>query len=350
LILSAATLLVVGLLALWSASSVQPNHGDFRKQVVGIILGVPFFFLFFLVDPRVWGYYSRAVYTLMLALLGLVFVPGVARSAKGAERWIDIGPVALQPSEIAKLLIILVFADYMARQSPSLRTVPGLIKSLLFIIPPFLLVAAQPNLSTSLCFLAIWAGISLVAHQRIRYLVVLALMGIAVFGLAWKMDLIKPYQKERVVEYMSGNLGFHTERSLTSIGSGGLGGRGFLQGELKEARYVPEATTDFIFAVISEEGGFVGSVLVVCLYAFFLWRIWLVAAAANVRLFKFMAAGVFVVFSFHVLVNLYVVAGLIPVTGVPLPFISFGRSAMLLTLAALGLLLNLRGREKQLVF
>lgn len=350
LVISVALLLLVGLLALWSASAVQKNHADFRAQVTGILFALPFFLVFLMVDPRIWGYYSRAVYASMLALLLLVKVPGVGRTGGGAERWINLGPVALQPSEIAKLLVILTLADYMARQGSKLRTVRGFLLSFLHVLPPFLLVAAQPNLSTSLVFLAIWVGASIVANQKLKYLLYIAATFAAIATVAWNSSLIKDYQKERVLAWFQGGQSYHTQHAVITIGSAQLIGAGILQGPLKEAKFVPEATTDFIFTVIAEEGGFIGSILVLCLYAFFLYRVWLVVFSANVPLFKYIAAGIFVVFSFHTLVNLLVVVGVIPVTGVPLPFMSFGRSAMLLSFAAVGLLLNIRGREKQLVF
>jgi rod shape determining protein RodA len=338
------------LIALWSASAVQKGHADFRGQVIGIVLALPVVFLFLAVEPRIWAVHSRIVYCVMLALLLLVKVPGLGRAAGGAERWVQIGPVGFQPSELAKILVVITFADFLAREGSSLRTVGGFVKSLLHILPPFLLVALQPSLSASLTFLAIWGGMSIVAHQRIRNMLGMAAAAVALFLIAWNSGLLKPYQAQRLLDYVSGDYGYHTERSLTSIGSGGLVGQGIGRGPLKEAKYVPEATTDSIFAVISEEGGFVGAVLVVLLYAYFFWRVWLVVMEAESKLYRYMAAGLFVIFSFHTLVNLFVAVGLMPNTGMPLPFISFGRSAMLLCLAGVALLINIRSRERRLVF
>jgi rod shape determining protein RodA len=306
--------------------------------------------LFLIVDPRIWGLYSKLVYAFMIVMLLLVKVPGFGRTGGGAERWIQLGPIGLQPSEIAKLLVVLAFADYLARQGPSLLTFGGFVKSFLFILPPFLIIAAQPSLSASITFLFIWAGMSIIANQRLRYLAVMGVVAVSAFGIAFKTGLIKPYQMDRLVEYVSGASGYHTERSITSIGTGGLIGQGFDKGPLKEAKYVPESTTDSIFAVISEEGGFVGSSLVILLFGFFLWRIWLVVLGCETKLYRYTAAGIFIIFSFHTLVNLLVSVGLVPNTGIPLPFISFGRSAMLLCLASVAILLNIRSREKAQVF
>lgn len=350
LLISAVLLVLAGLLALWSASSVQANHADFRSQALGIVLALPAFFIFLLVDPRVWRNYSKFLFLFTLLLLVLVWVPGFGRSGGGADRWITLGPVGLQPSEIAKLLVILTLADCFHRYQTHIRSLKYLGLTFLHVLPSFLLVAAQPSLSTSLVFVAIWVAMSIVAGQNLKYLATIAAVGAALFAFAWQSDVIRPYQKERVRDYVSGELGFHSERSLASVGSGRFIGEGFARGPLKEAKYVPEATTDFIFTVVAEEGGFVGSSLLIALYGFFLFRVWLVAMNANYRFYRYIATGIFTVFAFHTLVNLFVVLGVFPVTGVPLPFISFGRTAMLLSLAAVGLLLNVGGREKQLVF
>ena len=350
LLISTVLLLLAGLLALWSASAVQPNHDDFRAQVQGIVLALPAFFIFLFVDPRVWRHYSKFLFIFTLVLLMLVWVPGLGRSGGGAERWITIGPVGLQPSEIAKLLVILTLADSFHRYQTHIRSLKFFALTFLHVLPAFILVAAQPSLSTSLVFLSLWVAMSIVAGQNLKYLATVAAVGAALFAFAWQSDLIRPYQKDRVKDYVSGELGFHTERSLASVGSGRFIGEGFARGPLKEAKYVPEATTDFIFTVVAEEGGFVGSSLLIALYGFFLYRVWLVAMNANYRFYRYVATGIFTVFAFHTLVNLFVVLGVFPVTGVPLPFVSFGRTAMLLSLAAVGLLLNIRGREKQLVF
>jgi rod shape determining protein RodA len=350
LLISTILLLLAGLASLWSASSVQAGHSDFRSQVTGILFAIPIFLGFLFVDPRIWRHYSKIIFIGTILLLLLVWVPGFGRSGGGAERWISIGPIGLQPSEIAKLLVILSLADAFHRYQTHIRSLKFLALTFLHVLPAFLLVAAQPNLSTSLVFVCIWIAMSIVAGQDLKYLVIIAATGALVFAVAWQADLIRPYQKKRVKEYVSGDLGFHTERSLASVGSGKFIGEGFAQGPLKEAKYVPEATTDFIFSVVAEEGGFVGSALLISLYGFFLYRVWVVVVDANFRFYRYVATGIFTVFAFHTIINLFVVLGIFPVTGVPLPFVSFGRTAMLLSLAAVGLLINIRGREKQLVF
>src|SRR5688572_16820132 len=238
LLISTVLLILAGLLSLWSASAVQSNHADFRSQVVGILFSLPVFLVFFLVDPRVWRHYSKTLFAFTILLLLLVWVPGLGRSGGGAERWITIGPIGLQPSEIAKLFVILTLADCFHRYQTHIRSLKYLGLSFLHVLPAFLLVAAQPSLSTSLVFLVVWVAMSVVAGQNLKYLATIAAVGAALFAFAWQSDLIRPYQKERVRDYVSGELGFHTERSLASVGSGGFIGEGIGRGSLKEAKYV----------------------------------------------------------------------------------------------------------------
>lgn len=350
LVISATILIGLGLFTLYSASAVQAGHRDFLKQATWVFIALPVFGLFLFMDPRVWGHYRPLLYGLNVFLLIAVFLPILGHAAKGSQRWVDIGPFQLQPSEPAKLLLVLTLADYLARRRESLRTLKGLCFSFLHVLPLFVLVYRQPDLGTSLVFICIWIGMSLVAGQRLRLLFLAFVTGVALFALAWNSPLIRDYQKERVRSLFSGEGHYHTDVAAQAMGTGGLVGSGYLRGELKESRLVPEQTTDFIFTVIAEEGGFVASLGILALFAFFLWRVWLIVANARVRLFQYMAAGCFVVYSFHILVNLLMVVHLIPVVGVPLPFWSYGGSALVVNFAMLGLLINLRSREKHDVF
>lgn len=346
LFLSAGLLLLIGLLTLYSATG---GGGEFRKQILWLIVAVPFAILFYRVDPRVWALYSRSIYLVTLVLLALVWFPGLSHAVNKADRWIGIGSFQFQPSEPAKLLIIITFADFLARWRSKIRSLKGLAFSFLHILPAFGLVLLQPDLGTSLVFIALWVGMSIVAKQKLQ-LFGLALICGAVLALgAYRVGVIKPYQLGRVEELLSGG-NYHSKTALISIGSGGLIGKGYNHGLLKESGLVPVQETDFIFTVIAEETGFIGSALTVLAFAFFLWRVWQVVQGSSVPLFRYMATGVFIVFSFHTLVNLLMVLGLFPVVGVPLPFISYGGSKMVLLFAMLGLLFNIRQRERVLAF
>jgi rod shape determining protein RodA len=348
LLASVGLLLLIGFLALWSASAIRPGHPEFKRQWVALLVSLPLLFIFLRTDPRVFAWYSRIVYLIALLLLVLVLVAGKAE--EGAVRRIDLGPFDFQAGEVALFLMVFTLGALIARLRSGFATPSGFILSLLHVLPLAALVMLQPNLSRALTFFAVWAGMSVISGQRIRYIAVFLALLIPLTIVAYRAGVIKPYQAKRWVDYVSGNLSFHTQRAIISVGSGEVVGQGFGRGELKEARFVPVATTDFIFAVIAEEVGFVGSVLVVCAYAFFLYRVWLVVANANGVYQRNVAAGIFVVFSYHTLVNLLVVVGLFPVTGVPLPFVSYGGTAMVVNMMMVGTLLSLRLREKGEMF
>lgn len=347
LVLASAGLIFFGLLSLYSADTVSVGHSHFKRQLLWMVVAIPFCALFWFVDPRKLASFSKVLYALNLTLLVAVFFLG--KEAKGSVRWIDLGPFQIQPSEIAKLFVILTLADVLIRFRDELPTIRGLLLSLLHVAIPFVLVFKQPDLGTSIVFVCIWFGMSLVAGQRKRYLLGCFIVGLGAFALLWNSGFIRDYQKARVEALFSGD-DYHSRMARYSIGYGGVTGQGYLRGDMKASRLVPEQTTDFIFTVIAEEWGFIGSTLVVVGYAYFLWRVWLVAANASVRLYRYIAAGIYVVFAFHIVVNLLMVVGLLPVVGVPLPFFSRGGSALVLNFSMVALLLNLRAREKHLVF
>lgn len=345
---SALILLLVGMITLYSASAVQPGHAPFWKQTTWLVLAIPAFALFLFMDPRSWGFYRWWLYGISIGMMLFVDLFGAVRG--GAQRWFDLGPLNVQPSEIAKIILILTLADLIVRKKDTFRTFRTFSISLLHVLPIFILVLRQPDLGTSLVLICIWLGMSLVAGQKLRYLAGFVLAAVGFFALAWNTPIIREYQKERIRALVSGEGSYHTKVAELSIAYGRVVGVGYSKGALKESGLVPAQTTDFIFTVVAEEGGFIASVLIVGLYALFLWRVWLVVLNSTVLLFRYMAAGIFVVYSFHVLVNLGMVVGLLPVVGVPLPFMSYGGTAMVLNFALLGLLLNLRSREKNLVF
>lgn len=348
LIVSVIVLLFIGFLALWSASAIRPGHPEFKRQWVALFASLPFFLVFLRTDPRLYAWYSRIVYLVALALLVLVLVVGKAE--EGAVRRIDLGPFDLQAGDVALFLMVFTLGALIARLRDGFATPVGFTVSLLHVLPLAALVVLQPNLSGALTFFAVWVGMSVISGQRIRYMALFLALLIPLTIFAYRAGVIKPYQARRWVDYVSGNLSFHTQRAIISVGSGEVVGQGFGRGELKEARFVPVATTDFIFAVIAEEAGFIGSVLVVCAYGFFLYRVWLVVADASGVYQRNVAAGIFVIFSYHTLVNLLVVVGLFPVTGVPLPFISYGGTAMVVNMMMVATLLNLRLRERGEMF
>lgn len=354
-ILLAATLMLAlfGLVMIYSASS---EPGPFQpssfviKQSVYLLVGLSLMAFMATIDYRFFEGLTWPAYALTLGLLVVVLLLG--HTAYGSTRWIDLGPFPLQPSELAKLSMVLVLARLLAvkprYQKPSVR----FLLSLGLMLPVLGLVFAQPDLGTTLVIAAIWLALVLVAGTRLRYLVTLALLSVPLGLLAWKV-LLKPYQVARILVFLdpySSPLddGYNIIQATISVGAGGLQGQGYLSGSQSQLHYLRVQHTDFIASVIAEEFGFVGMLALLLLYGIVLWRMIRVASLARDRYGELIAAGIATVMLFQVFVNIGMNVRLMPVTGIPLPFISYGGSSLVTLLAAEGLLQSVLLRHKKL--
>ncbi len=353
LLASVFILICVGLLSVYSATQ-GAMHGSFYKQIFWYLLSLVPLILMAVIDPNAWKRRWVWVYLLNLALLLIVDIGG--REAKGAQRWISLpGGFQFQPSEFAKLFTIFTLAHLFSRMGDEVKTGWGTIKTLIHIGIPSLLIFKQPDLGTAMIIFVIWFGMAFVAGTRWLHLVVVILVGVLAFAGAWQFGAIHQYQKDRLVSFINPDLdpdytGYHIRQARIAVGSGQALGKGYGLGTQKKGRFIPEQHTDFIFAVIAEEGGLAATALLIGAFALFLWRIWLIIAEAQDRYYQLLATGVFTMFSVHIVVNIGMTIGLAPVVGVPLPFISYGGSMTLVAVALVGLLLGIRGREEQLVF
>ena len=349
LLLTTLLLMGVGLLSLYSAT-YQWAPELFRRQLLWLGLGLTGMATLALIDPAVWMRHWRWLYALNLLMLLMVDLIGAER--KGAQRWLELpGGFQVQPSEFAKLLLILTLASLFARMGASVRTPRGFLISLLHAALPALLVFKQPDLGTSIVLGALWFGMVYLAGAPLRWLALVALAGVFAFGAMWHWNLLKDYQKARLVSFLNPEAdpqqsGYHILQARIAIGSGQLTGKGYLHGTQKNLRYIPEQHTDFIFVVIGEEGGFLGAVGFLALYGFFLYRVWRVMVSASQEFYRLMAGGILVFFLFHLMTNVGMTLGLFPVVGIPLPFVSLGGSMLITTCAAVGFLLGARLREQ----
>ncbi|HZH99410.1 MAG TPA: FtsW/RodA/SpoVE family cell cycle protein [Fimbriimonadaceae bacterium] len=351
LLLSAATLLLVGLLSLHSLD-VATGSAHLRRQAIRIVIGLIPLSVMYFVPPKAWLRFATPLYWLNLMLLVSVLLIG--KSGKGATRWIDLGPIEFQPSELAKLLTVLTLSAFLFSRLGEIRRLKTFLLGLVHVAAPLALVFAQPHLGATLVIVVTWLGVSLAAGVPIRYLGAGVLIVIAGLGLAWNLPgVLKPYQRERVEAMFSpdekGNA-FQPVRAQIAFGLGGVTGAGYLQGDQKKGKFIPEQHNDFIFTVVGEEGGLIGSALVIFLFGFFFYRAWLVVVRAEDRFHKMVAAGVFSVFTFHTIVNLGMNLQLLPVVGLWLPFMSYGGTAIWLCMAGVGLLLNIRNQQEEAVF
>ncbi len=346
-------LCLLGITAIYSAT--WDDGAVFaRKQAVWLLLGAFLAVVVAWVDYRLLVRFSRPLYYLNIVMLLAVLKLG--SSAKGAQRWISLGGgFNLQPSEVAKIIVIISLAAYLTANRHALDSFWGVAKALLFTLVPMGLILRQPDLGTSLVLIAIWFGMVWVAGARARHLALIAFAGLAGFSGMWHVGLIKDYQKQRLVSFLDPKAdpqgsGWHTIQSEIAIGSGGLVGKGLLHGTQSQGHFIPEQHTDFINTVIGEELGFMGSCVLLLLFFALIYRGVRIAAECDDSEGRLIATGIVAMLTFHVFVNLGMTVHIMPVTGVPLPFLSYGGSAMLLNMASVALLFNIQRHRADLRF
>jgi len=323
--------------------STFPGH-----QAVFAVLGLALLIVFTAIDTKVIQAAGYPIYIVNLLLLVAVAVIG-ARS-HGAQRWIDVGFFRFQPSELAKLLIILTLAKFFADNRARLHLFRYVLLSLAIVGLPVALVYVQPDFGTSMVLIAIWLGMAVMAGVRLVHLGLLG-MGVALAGpLLWQF--MKDYQRTRLLIFMNpesdpSGEGYNMIQSRISVGSGGWLGQGFAQGTQSQLDFLKVQHTDFIFAVLGEELGFVGAMALFLLFIILLFRIVRSASVQKEVFGRTFAAGVASMLLFQIFINVGMTVGLMPVTGIPLPFISYGSSNLLTTLMAFGVLQSLLTGSKK---
>ncbi|MBV6457554.1 MAG: putative lipid II flippase FtsW [Fimbriimonadaceae bacterium] len=351
LVVSAAILLFFGLTSLYSFDHGRGER-NFIDQAVRVIIGFGPFLLFLLVDYRFWRRIAVPMYVLNVGLLALVVVMG--SQGGGAQRWLNIGPIEFQPSEMTKLLMTLTLATFFANRLDRIRSVWTFGASFLHVLPSLVLVFAQPHLGATLVLIVTWLAVSWFMGVPGKFIIGAIALAAALLVFSVKTPgILSDYQLKRlegmVVSDERGK-GYQQMRASLAFGVGGVSGSGFLKGEQKAAGNIPEQRTDFIFTIIGEEGGLVGSTLVLAAFLFFFYRIWLVTYQAPDEFGRGIAAGILSVLGFHTVVNLGMNLQLTPVVGLWLPWMSYGGTAIWLCMACLGLLLSIRLRTDASMF
>jgi len=389
-------LTLLGLLMIFSTTySAEAKAGHdawlfIKRQLAALGLGLVFMGFFTYLDYKHLRYVSWILYALMLLMLVVVQFSGSA--AQGAQRWMTFGRLSFQPSEISKLIVIMVLASYFDFR----REKANIITPLILAGIPFLMVFKQPDLGTALVILAIALGVliwnktsptlllltftpllSLILRQNlygwIAYLIILwgvlyfsrvklkdlllilglnLVVGIA-FPILWGM--LKEYQRLRIVSFLNPGLdpkgmGYHTLQSKIAIGAGGLFGTGFMHGTQTQLQFIPIQHSDFIFSAVGEEFGLIGAGLTLFLFVMLIWRTVLMADEARDNFGSNLAAGIAVMLFFHVFVNIGMTLGLLPVVGIPLPFLSYGGTSLVMNLIAIGILQSVAMRRQKLIF
>jgi len=356
LVLAACGLAVLGLAAIYSStfSSLRaqglPEGLIMRRQLLNLGLGLGGMVAVSLLDYRRLQAWAAVVFGAVVLVLGLVLTP-LGSASNGAQSWFELGAYQVQPSEYAKVAMIVVLAAVFGatRVSPGLRQLAAGLAAWAVVCG---LILLQPDFGTFMVFVPILFGVLLVGGVRLRWLLVLALVGsIGVVGM-FKLNVLKEYQKERLTAFIDPGADpdgrgytYNARQALIAIGSGGVTGKGYLRGTQTNLQYVPEQKTDFVFTVVGEELGFAGAMLLLALLALLAWRGLRIAAVARDPFGALIAAGVVSMLVFQAFVNIGMTIGIMPITGIPLPFVSYGGSSLVSSFLAVGLLENVHMRR-----
>ena len=330
------------------------------KQLIWVIIGTCAAAAVVYIPYEDWRKYTKHLYVINILMLGAVLVLG--HTAMGAQRWINIGPFVFQPSEFAKLIIIIVLADFLANREGRIRNLKELLPCFIYVGIPMIFILLQPDLGTSLVFTAILFGMLFIASSRPVLVTGIFSGGLAaVVGLVWShlrfgtWIPLHDYQLKRLTIFLDPwsdiqGAGYHVIQSQIAIGSSGLWGKGLLHGTQSFLEFLPIRHTDFIFSVLGEEFGFIGAFLLLCLFAVFLYRGVRIAAESKDLYGTLIAVGIVSMFTFQIMINVGMTIAIMPVTGIPLPLFGYGGSSMITNLVAIGALLNIYLRRQKNIF
>lgn len=346
LLLLLLLLCVTGLIILFSASG--GNAALVERQATHMALGFIVMFIGAQFDPRTYARWGLAAYGIGIVLLIAVLVVG--KTGKGAQRWLDLpGLPAFQPSEILKIAVPIALAWFLTRE-PLPPTMKSIFGALIGLGVPFALILKQPDLGTSLLIAISGIFVIFLAGIRWKWIVGFSSILLSLVPVMW-LFVMRPYQKQRVLTFLNPESdrfgsGWNIIQSKTAIGSGGFEGKGFMQGTQSQLDFLPESHTDFIIAVLSEEMGFIGAALLICVYVAITLRGMMICIRARDSFGRLLAGSLTLTFFIYVFVNIGMVSGILPVVGVPLPLISYGGTSIVTLLASFGLLMSVSTHQK----
>ncbi len=341
---------VIGVLSIYSATWT-PHTDIYRldpfvlRQMVWVAAGFLIMLMVANTDHLKLADMGYILYALNLLALVAVLLFSPARY--GARRWIQLGFFSFQPSEFVKITSVLALASFLGEKKETKGSFGNFIGAMMLIAPSFILIFLQPDLGTAMVLVPIMFFILLVAEERVKYIITVAVMGIASLPVLWQ--LLRSYQKQRLLVFINPNAdplgaGYTIIQSRIAIGSGGLWGKGFLGGTQSYLRFLPERHTDFIFSVIGEQWGFIGASVVILIFALVIWRGITITKKSKDVFARCISAGIVSLFFFQVFVNIAMTMGLTPVVGLPLPAVSYGGSNTITSFIAIGILLSVSRR------
>ncbi len=349
LLFFALPITIAGLLTMQSYGS---GSMFFYRQMTWLALAVVTFFITAFIDVSMLKK-TQVLVVLFLGAVGVLMLISVAgRTANGAQSWLSLGGLSVQPSDFVKLILILILAKYFSRRHIAIGEVKHLVISAVYMAIPFLLVFLEPDFGTAMILGLIWLGMALVAGIRKRHLALLFGAGAVAFIFLWSF-VFAPYQKDRIQTFLNPlrdihGAGYNARQAVIAVGSGGLLGKGIGYGTQSRLRFLPEYQTDFIFAAFSEEWGFIGALLLLIVYGLLLARIISLSLHGASNFETLFAAGVAILFMSHLLINVGMNIGVVPVTGITLPFMSYGGSHLIMEFGALGILSSMRRSTRKI--
>lgn len=354
LIISMLLLLGISLAVLYSISMATQSHDSlnvFWRQFIFILIGLIGMIVFSKINYQTLKARSTGIYFLTLLVLLGVLVFG--RTIRGTAGWIGIGTFHVQPVEIAKIALIIFLASFISQKKMELAETGRLIASLILSGIMIFLVVKQPDFGSAMVLVGIWLGMTLVSGISLKKIFIMLLLGLSVAFIGWFQ--LEPYQKDRVFSLIHPEkidpkgAGYNVIQSMIAVGSGGIVGKGIGHGSQSQLNFLPEKHTDFIFASIAEELGLAGSLLVVGLYLLIFYRMRIIAINAPDNFSYLVVLGIMLMFFVQIFENIGMNIGLMPVTGIPLPLLSYGGSSLIVSLAAIGILNNIYAHKESVV-
>ncbi len=351
LICAALLLMGISMAVLYSISMSTANEGGlniFWRQFIFLVIGLVFMFVFSKISYQTLKLHSSVIYfsTLFILLGVLIF----GRTIRGTAGWIGVGSFHVQPVEIAKLSLIIFLASFISQKKMELEETGRLIASLVLAGLMIFLVVKQPDFGSAMVLIGIWLGTTLVSGISLKKIIVMIFLGLSISFVGW--FILKPYQKDRVLSLVHPEkidprgAGYNVIQAMIAVGSGGLMGEGIGHGSQSQLNFLPEKHTDFIFASIAEELGLFGSLLVIGLYLVMFYRMRIIAINAPDNFSYLVTVGIMVMFFVQILENIGMNIGIMPVTGIPLPFLSYGGSSLIMVLASVGILNNIYSHQE----
>lgn len=323
------------------------------RQIIYALIGFGVILGSATLDYRLWVSVSRVLYVILALLLGVIIIFG-GTEAFGASRWLNIGLIIFQPSELAKITMIIILADYFARNRDAVHDLKWIARSAALTLGLTVLILLQPNLSTSIVLMTVWFSLLFASGLKLKHLLTFVFVGLLIVALGF--PFLEDYQQQRVINFLFPDpearygQNYNVTQSLISIGSGGLLGQGYGQSSQVQLRFLKVRHNDFIFSAISAEFGLVGAIVVLGVLFFIIWRCVRAAQLSQDTFGSLIAYGVAVIIALHTIVNVGMNIQLLPVTGLPLPFISAGGSSLLTFMFGIGLVESVVARHRALNF